>query len=220
MANVLWMTTNNTLDDHITMLDKKIKQNLNNELETLDKIFIDIKKISGVKFYKKNIPIHLVISSHNCNDILGWFSIMRNRSDLVLECSCPDKKKTNFLILVLAHELFHLSIRKNQELKAQIEKLSKQNGIRLERLSKNMSLAMVLEELLISSFAPEGFFASCYFGSKIKSIRHFKEKNKIINFISARRFCAYNLKKLAEDYAINEKVIDEKYLLFLIDKIK
>lgn len=213
--NKIWIQEKNNLEN--------IKQNLNNELKALDKIFIDIKKISGTNtedFDRKKIPVHLTISSHNHNDILGWFSIMGDHIDLVLEYSHQEKKKTNFLILVLVHELFHLAVRKNQDLKALIEKISNQHNKELGKFSKNMSPAMILEELLISSFVPEGFFSSYYFGSKIHTINSYRNKKGNSDLVLARRFCAYKLKNLAKEYIFEEKVIDKRYLLLLIDAIK
>jgi len=201
----------------------KIKNYLNSQSKKIESILAIINRLSDIKkeiAYFKQIPVHLVISSKRKKDVIGWFSILDNKTDLVLECSGVLIKNYTFLNMILLHEYFHLALRTNSEIKNQIENISKKNQKMLSVLSKDITPSQILEELLISSFVPEGYFATKYFNKKIKPVNSVKRKNGIVSFVSARQFCAYKLKNIAKKYINTKKSIDKKYLSSLIDVIK
>jgi hypothetical protein len=72
-----------------------------------------------------------------------------------------------------------------------------------------------LEELLISSFIPEGYLSEKYFDNKIAP---YTSKPK--GLLKWRKFVAFKLYQIAKRYINNTQQIDEKYLNSLIGIIK
>ncbi|OJI08510.1 hypothetical protein BK005_00690 [bacterium CG10_37_50] len=201
----------------------KIKKYLNSQsknirlnLEIIDKL-AEVKKVS---VNSQQIPIHLVLSSKQQKDQVGWFSVFGKNADLVLECSGVSEKFQPFLNLIILHEHFHLALRKNSQMKKMIDDISVKNSKILELLSQYLSPAQILEELLISSFIPEGYLATLATGQKIKSVNSIKNNSNRVNFVSTRQFCAYKLRALSKDYIESEKSLDQEYLNSVIVTIK
>jgi hypothetical protein len=80
---------------------------------------------------------------------------------------------------------------------------------------KNIQPWHSLEELLVSSFVPEGYLKEKYFNLVVKPIN---PKN-LSNFVSARQYAGYKMKELAKSYMETEKLIDVGYLEILLNDI-
>ena len=78
-----------------------------------------------------------------------------------------------------------------------------------------MPSRIFLEELLISSFTPEGYLSQKYFNIKINTYA-LKPKD----LIDWRRLVASKLQDTAKEYVNNTRQIDNKYLSYIIDVIK
>ena len=74
---------------------------------------------------------------------------------------------------------------------------------------------MFLEELLISSFVPEGYLREKYLGIKIPS-----PISKPKNLLGWRKLIAFELRKTIKDYLRNARRIDKKYLECIINVVK
>jgi len=120
-----------------------------------------------------------------------------------------------FPLAVLAHEFFHLMLRKNKNLFLKITKITQKNEKLFTKLSKEIPSRIFLEELLISSFIPEGYLSEKYFNTKVVS-RISKPKD----LLSWRKFIAFKLYQIAKKYTDNIRQIDENYLKDLILIIK
>jgi len=201
----------------------KILEYLNSQSKKIGTVVSTICVLSGIEggdAYLKQTPVHLVVSSDKKKDVIGWFSTMDNRTDFVLECSGVASSNLNFLSMVLLHELFHLILRTNSQIRDRIKSISDENKQILATLSRDMSTSLVLEELLVSSFIPEGYLGAKFFKKKIKSASFIKEKNGVVSFVSARQFSAYKLKEMASEYVGARKAIDDNYLFSIIEVIK
>lgn len=66
---------------------------------------------------------------------------------------------------------------------------------------------MFLEELLISSFIPEGYLGREYFGVRIAA-----QAGKPDSLLVWRRFVARKLHRIAKDYADHNRKVDKAYL--------
>ena len=202
---------------------KKIRKYFISQSRKLGSDLMVINRLAGDDLTAStynDMPIHLVISSERSRDAVGWFSSLGNRTDLVLECSGTPDKSYNFLNAILLHELFHVVLRKNRKIMNQIAKISRENSKLLGALSRDIKPSLILEELVISSFIPEGFLGTRYTNSSIKRTSSIGERGGLISFVSARKFCAYQLRKIAEEYVKTLRAIDERYLLLVISAIK
>jgi hypothetical protein len=211
---VLWVQEEQGLKD-IARFFKIESKKINSALEM-------IAKLTNLRTgqFSSDIIVQLVMSSGKKDDVMGWFSILNKKADLVLECSPNKNKDYSFLESVLFHEFFHLAIRKKPSLKKLIEDISEKNKKDLCFMSDGMPPFVALEELFVSSFVPEGILASRYFNKKIKSINSIKRGDGSVSFVCARQFFAYALRELSGFYIDNNKALDEKYLLSLIEEIK
>ena len=189
----------------------------NNQL-LLQQTILEVKKLSGIKhFAVSKIPIYLI--SHpasNDKEINAWFSWTPKESFIVVEIPFNLKVPNNFFPLsVLAHELFHLMLRKNRNLFLKITKIAEENEKLLTKLGRGMPNRIFLEELLISSFIPEGYLSKKYFNTKVVS--HTSMPKDLLMW---RKFIASKFYQTAKKYINNAQRIDEKYLKNLIEIIK
>ena len=196
-----------------------IKEGLEKNYFKLKEIIEIIEKISATKnmLLEKN-PVQLVMSSKNKEDILGYFSAIGDEHlEIILECSnYLNKNGRIFLNLIIAHELFHFALNRNTKLKKLLKKISRKYEKILSELSSELPAEKILEELLISSFVPEGYISEYYFNQKVKKIEKFKNKKGVVNFVLLRQFCAYKMKDTTQKYIKNSKEIDDDYLLEIV----
>lgn len=174
--------------------------------------------LCGIKrFSISNIPIYLISDpASNDNEISAWFSWTPKQSFLVVEIphdlTPPDHL---FPISVLAHEFFHLSIRKNKTLTLIIIALAQKNNSLIAKMADGMPNKMFLEELLVSSFIPEGYLGKRYFNAKISPI---KQRPKTL--LQWRKFVASHLCQMAQTYINSRRAIDEQYLKTILKIIR
>lgn len=184
----------------------------------LQQVFIDIKRLSGVRhFTAAHVPIYFISDfTHNDDKIHAWFSWMPEESFIVIEIP-PDFKPRDdsFPIGILAHEFFHLMLRRNKNLFSKIGKIAEDNKKLFTKLSGGMPHRLFLEELLISSFIPEGYLSKKYFHTKITT-RATKPKS----LLAWQKFVAFKLRQTIKTYIDNLQCINEKYLKDLIKVIK
>lgn len=204
---------------------KNIANYYSKEEGLISKIIKNVLNLCGVNNYRINkIPIHLLLNSKNKNDFMGWFSWTPRKSDIALECSGWPLKKTNkFLIFLLVHEFFHLILRKNKKIIALIKDVSRGNKNVINRINYGSSnTAMVLEELVISSFVPEGYLSEKYtrVSPKKQILPLHLEKVDVVSFMNIRKKIAFLMRDKACDYTENNKKIDSNYVEHLIKLIK
>lgn len=195
---------------------------MNSKSKSLEFYLAAIDKLTGVtkgSVFHQKIPVHLVMSSKSQKDQVGWFSILDGQADLVLECSGVAKTQQSFLELIILHEYFHLALRQNEKLFAYIRDHAKMPSQVLRLMAKELLPSQVIEELLISSFVPEGYLGALV-GKKMVGVASSIKKNNAISFVLARRFFAYKLRLLAKDYIEKNKPIDDNYLRSLTELIK
>jgi hypothetical protein len=181
-------------------------------------IISDIEKLSGVeKFNIYKIPIYFISDpGDKYKEINAWFSWTPKESFIVVEIPLGLKAPNNFFPLsVLAHEFFHSILRKNKSLFSKISKITEENKKILTKLSESMPSRIFLEELLISSFIPEGYLSEKYFNTKVVP-----NTSKPKDLLMWRKFVASKLYQTAKKYINSAQRIDEKYLRDLIDIIK
>jgi hypothetical protein len=138
---------------------------------------------------------------------------------MVVEIS-PNFKvsKDLFPVGILMHEFFHLALRWNKKLMAQLNEVSEKNARMLTKLSKGqIPNRIFLEELLISSFIPEGYLSKKFLHLKVSSS---PKQTKINNLLDLRRLVAYKMHDAAKKYSDHIKQIDIAYLELLIEAIK
>jgi hypothetical protein len=194
------------------------KQYFQNNQSLFQKAILKLKKITGRKYFTASkIPIYLISDPvSNNKEISAWFSWIPKESFIVIEIPLDLKVPNNFFPLaVLAHEFFHLMLRENKSLFSKITNIAKKNDKLFTKLSKGMPNRIFLEELLISSFIPEGYLGEKYFNTKIVS-RISKPKD----LLSWRKFIAFKLYQTAKKYTDNIRQIDENYFKDLILVIK
>lgn len=194
------------------------KKYFENNQPLLQQIISDIEGLSGVeKFNIYKIPIYLISDSLSKDkEINAWFSWTPRESFIVIEIPFALKPPNNFFPLsILAHEFFHLALRKNKNLLLKIAKIAEENEKLFTKLEEGIPNRIFLEELLISSFIPEGYLGEKYFDNKIVP---YASKPK--GLLKWRKFVAFKLYQTEKKYINNAQRIDEKYLKSLIRIIK
>lgn len=194
------------------------KQYFQNNKLLLRQTILEVKRLIGIKHLTiSKIPIYLV--SNPCDEdkeIGARFSWTPKESFIVVEIPLNLKAPNDFFPLsVLAHEFFHLILRKNKNLFSKIGETTENNKKLFTKLSGGMPQKLFLEELLISSFVPEGYLSKKYFNTKITTCAA-----KPKSLLKWRKFIAFKLEKVAKAYVDNSWRIDEKYLKNLIRAIK
>ncbi|MFH1145807.1 MAG: hypothetical protein V1707_02490, partial [bacterium] len=194
------------------------KRYLQNNRSLLRQIVSDVKKLLGIKrFSVSQVPIYLVIDPVSKDkDISAWFSWTANGNFIVVEIPYRLKLPSNlFPVHVLAHEFFHLMLRKNKNLFFKINKIAKDNEALFTKLSIGMPNRIFFEELVISSFIPEG-----YLSKKHADFKFAAAPVKPKDLLSWRKFVAEKLHPTAKKYINNALPIDAKYLKNLVRIIK
>ncbi len=194
------------------------KQYFQNNQSLLQRVVFELKKLSGVKHFTiSKIPIYLSSDpSSSDKEINAWFSWTPKESFIVIEIPFDLKVPDNFFPLaILAHEFFHLMLRKNKNLFLKITKIVKKNEKLLTKLAEGMPNRIFLEELLISSFIPEGYLGEKYFNMKVA---FYTSKPK--DLLEWRKFVAFKLYQKTKKYIDNNWQIDENYLKDLMEIIK
>jgi len=190
-----------------------------NNSKLFEQIILDIKKLSGPKnFSVSKIPIYLVFDSQSDDkDINAWFSWAPKNSFVVIEIPINLKVSDGlFQLGILSHEFFHLILKQNKKLVLQINQTVEENSSLFKKISgEGLSDKMFFEELLISSFIPEGYLSEKYFGSKVVTDIYSPK-----DLLDWRKMVASEMRRLAEKYINNSQQIDKKYLSQLIKVIK
>ena len=178
----------------------------------------DLKKIET-----ESIFIHQIFNLKDTGNLSAWASWTPKRQDIVLEWNYKSVKQINkFDICVVAHEFFHLLIKKNRRLIDLIKTKADANRELLLKIGYGVpNPKHILEELILSSFIPEGYLAKKYADLAIKKMKpNFKKTNNLISFSENRKICAYLMKDIAFQYINEKRPIDENYINNLIEKIK
>ena len=106
-------------------------------------------------------------------------------------------------------------IRKNKKLFLKIDEISKKNEKILLSKSDGMPRKMFLEELIVSSFIPEGYLYEKVFYTKV-----FPCTIKPKSLLDWRKFIAFYSRDISKDYVDNTQVIDDRYIKNLVKIIK
>lgn len=194
------------------------KRYFQNNQSLFQQTIFSAKDLSGIKhFAVSKISIYLISDpASNDKEINAWFSWTPKESFIVVEIPFNLKVPNNFFPLsVLAHEFFHLMLRKNKNLFLKITKIAKENKKIITKLSKGAPNRIFLEELLISSFIPEGYLTEKYFNTKV--VTHTSRPKDLLRW---RKFIAFKFYQTAKKYANDTRQIDEKYLKDLMGVIK
>lgn len=180
---------------------------------------LGVKKLSGIKhfaFYRT--PVYLISDSKSKDkEINAWFSWTPKETFVVVEIPLGLKPPGNYFPLgVLVHEFFHLILKENKKLVFQISKVAEENARLFAKISKNhVPNRMFLEELLISSFIPEGYLSEKYLGIKINAYT-LKPKD----LLDWRKVVAFKLQDTAKKHIESNRKIDKRYLKHIINIIQ
>lgn len=214
LAEAIFVSHWNIKRKHLESWKKYLKSN-----EVLFcKVFEHLQKISGVKNFKKNkVPIYLVsVPKMEDEGISAWFSWTPKESFIVAEIPYTETPPKNlFPLSVLMHEFFHLMIRKNSGLFSLLISTARKNRKKLKKAADGMPYEMFLEEMLMSSFLPEGYLGEKYFFT-MPSIKIGKKPKRLEKW---RRMIAEKMKNDIKEYTSKEKKIDKKFLKKLVENI-
>jgi hypothetical protein len=194
------------------------KQYFQNNQSVFQQAILELKKLSGIKYSTiSKISIYLISDPvSNDKEINAWFSWTPKENFIVVEIPLGLKAPNNFFPLaVLAHEFFHLMLRENKNLFLKITNIARENDKLFTKLAEGMPNRIFLEELLISSFIPEGYLSEKCFNTKI--ISHTSRPKDLLGW---RKFVAFKLYQATKKYVNDTRQIDENYLRDLMGIIK
>jgi len=184
----------------------------------LQQIIINAKNLIGIKhFAVSKIPVYLISDPKSKDkEINAWFSWTTKKSFIVVEIPFGLRMPNNlFPLSVLAHEFFHLMLRKNKNLFSKICNTVKGNKKLFTKLSEGMPNRIFFEEMLISSFIPEGYLGEKYLNTKVVA---YNSKPRYL--LAWRKSIAFSLYQTAKEYISNDKQIDKNYIQHIIEVIK
>ncbi|OGM94975.1 hypothetical protein A2524_02885 [Candidatus Wolfebacteria bacterium RIFOXYD12_FULL_48_21] len=194
------------------------KRYFQNNRHLLQQALSETSALCGVKHFAiSNIPIYLISDpASDDNEINAWFSWTPKQSFLVVEIPHNLTPPNHlFPVSVLIHEFFHLLIRRNKILFSTIATLAQKDSSLITKIAGGIPNRIFLEELLVSSFIPEGYLSKQYFDTKIPSI---KPRPKTL--LQWRKFIASNMYQMARTYINSHLAIDKRYLNTIIKIIK
>ena len=209
------MKLNLIISSQNKQLQKRVERLIKNS-EILNRLLSKIFLLCQISNFNDPTKINLIYKKTN-QEIFAWFSWTPQDSFITIEFNKLNKIDDQFIILVLAHELFHLILRKNKNLVRTIIKYSKLHTSCLQQIKETRLLPkIILEELIISSFIPEGYLSKKYFNKSIKKISKFLY-NDLIDW---RRYIAYKMQFYAKTYLKNKQTIDNNYIEKIIKLIE
>lgn len=170
----------------------------------------NIARLCGIKGKRmQRIACFLGMGASSVPDANGWTS----DNTIVLECSgWPVKRTKEIHQEIIPHELFHILLRNNNRLLKKLRELAAENEPSLAKINfEGYSSRMAFEEIILSSFIPEGYLIH-------KKIKPLGRKPK--DFQMVRRQFAYLFRDEAKKYVTAEKSIDETYLERAMKEIK
>ncbi len=200
---------------------ERIKKDFINKESQISNNLKIIQKLCRLRKQRlpKKIEVKLLLSSSSKEDCQGWSF----NEKIVLECSGWPIEKTNYLINnIFLHECFHILFKKNKKLFSVFKSIINKNR-RLLRGTKfaKWTPEIVFEEILISSFLPEGYLSEKNLGINSRaSARKELLKENADNFSKLRNFCALYLYNLAKEYCDKNKPLDKFYLEKAIECLK
>ena len=152
----------------------------------------------------------MLLSSGSKEDCQGWSF----KEKIALECSGWPIKKTNYLINnIFLHECFHILFKKNKKLFSVFKLIINKNRQLLNGIEfAEWTPEIIFEEILISSFSPEGYLSekNLRINSRKIAQKELTKKNSD-NFTKLRNFCALHLYDLAKEYCDKNKALDKFY---------
>lgn len=194
---------------------KIIRKILKSQTEKITSLFLEdicnLFKIDKKYFLKKHLAVFLLISK---KDSIGGGANLKGFS-ITIECSGWDYNNKKRIILFIYHELIHILLKNSKYYNELIRKYLALKGI------TDKNIFELFNELVISSFIPEGYLSEKYFNKDIQKIALKKiaeaEKNRdfLKNLSSLKYFIAYHLYPWAKKYISQKKRID----LFYMDKV-
>ena len=170
----------------------------------------NIVRLCGIKGKStQRIACFLGMSALSVPDCNGWTS----DNNIVLECSgWPVKRTKEIYQEIIPHELFHILLRNNNRLLKKLRELAAENEPSLAKINfEGYSSRMAFEEIILSSFIPEGYLIH-------KRIEPLDKKPK--DFQMVRQKFAYLLRDEAKKYVTAGKSIDRAYLERVMREIK
>jgi hypothetical protein len=170
----------------------------------------NITRLCGIKENgTKKITCLLGMSASSVPDCNGWTS----GNTIVLECSgWPAKRTKEIYQEIIPHELFHILLRNNGRLLKKLRELAAENESSLAEINlEGYSSRMAFEEIILSSFIPEGYLIH-------KKIEPPRKKPK--DFQAIRQQFAYLLRDEAKKYVVAQKPIDKVYMEKVMGEIK
>ena len=189
-----------------------IKKQIGTESVVIKNIILDIFTLCGLDT-KEPFKINILLLISGFSDLHGWVS----DNNIAFECSGWKKNKIKELVYsVLPHEIFHILLKQNGLIKKEIEMISKKYEDGLNFFNKNFGLSnkMFLEELVLSSFIPEGYLSEKYLNNISKKYKNTTDSND--KLLLYRLFVAKEMRAVAGEYVNNGLHIDKEY----INKIK
>ncbi len=230
-------------DKFITSFDKIIdsQRSLWEDIEkilTKKKLFLEgnrekitlINRIIGqllgsVDNKEPNINTYLIINWQQLDEWAAWFSSKGRDQSMIVECPINKNNSNNLLLplAVICHEIFHLKLRRQKKLLGYIKKVAQNNSNLLNKIGyKTSNPAMVLEELVISSFIPEGYLGKKYFNLSFggNPKRSLQQAIDILDFVDTRRRVARQIFDMSKIYVDIKMAIDKNYVDYLMQLLK
>jgi len=203
----------------------KITLEIRERKAKINLIIGDILKLCGLTQDDNlwDIKIHFFLSSNHKSDRIAWTSWMPHDSSIILECSgWPQREMNELAYSILPHEYFHLILRKNKELFSDLQLFINRHNKLVKNIGVgDMDTGMIFEEILISSFLPEGYLSEKHLGFNVKKRIPKILNSKKINLLARVRYeYALLLYDMAKEYVNGDKILDDGYFEEIISGLQ
>jgi hypothetical protein len=148
-------------------------------------------------------------------------SVLRGRAfDDIISITVPteaikNSKKLKNVFLVLMHELCHIFVKNNKEIKKEINRFGSVTGMTEYFYNQKKDFDSFAEEILIRMFVPKGYFFdnTSKMDKNIDNLRGLKEfKNKQIDFNKYEQISFDKMHNDIESYISKGKQIDSEFI--------
>lgn len=215
------------------------KKEFNNFYNNIQKKYIDELTLAWEKPKYKNILRKLIIFFGDSEKVSSIFvkpvfldrfeGVLRGRAfENIVSITIPvdaikNNDKLNNIFLVLLHELTHVFVRNNKEIRQAIKSFGVNTKIAEDFHNKNRDFNSFVEEILIRMFVPKGYFFDHpdQINKNIKNSSALKDfKNKQSSFDEYERVAFDKMHNDIKNYVLEGKKIDEKFLTKFLSVFK
>ncbi|MBU3968701.1 hypothetical protein KJ991_00580 [Patescibacteria group bacterium] len=200
--------------ERLKLVERKKKLEYISKEKKYKKILLNLFNLENKENIKENsYKVFLSLNNKSLDDCAGWYWGDNNIS---LEISdCPIKNLKYIFGGILLHEISHDLFKKSPiytDFKKFCDNLKSNKSLNKIITKYELTKIDLIEEMIITSITPEGYFYRKYFGK-------LPTKTDVIEFEHLRKKVGMALAPTLQNYIKNNKTIDKNYFEIVVSAI-